>query len=221
MQERVGQKSLGMLSWLKNYKRASLGGDISAGIIVALMLIPQGMAYAIVAGLPPVTGLYASILPPIAYALFGSSMVQSVGPQAITSLMIGATLVTLGATGSPLGLALAAQMALIAGVALLLCGVLRLGFLANFLSRPVMSGFTAGTALSIAWGQVEMLLGGAPMSPNLPSAEVGLGSLLLLWLAKRYLSKLLLRLGMNKNWADISWRSQTPSATESMFNRMP
>ena len=204
MQERVGQKSLGMLSWLKNYKRALLGGDISAGIIVALMLIPQGMAYAIVAGLPPVTGLYASILPPIAYALFGSSMVQSVGPQAITSLMIGATLVTLGATGSPLGLALAAQMALIAGVALLLCGVLRLGFLANFLSRPVMSGFTAGTALSIAWGQVEMLLGGAPMSPNLPSAEVGLGSLLLLWLAKRYLSKLLLRLGMNKNWADIS-----------------
>lgn len=203
MQLRVGQKSLGMLSWLKNYKRASFGGDISAGVIVALMLIPQGMAYAIVAGLPPVTGLYASILPPIAYALFGSSMVQSVGPQAVTSLMIGSTLAALGATGSPLGLMLAAQMALIAGAALLLCGLLRLGFLANFLSRPVMSGFTAGAALSIAWGQVETLLGGAPLKLHLPSTEIGLGSLLVLWLAKRYLSALLLRLGINKAWADI------------------
>ncbi len=196
-------QSLGMLSWLKNYRRGLLAGDVSAGAIVALMLIPQGMAYAIVAGLPPVTGLYASILPPIAYALFGSSMVQSVGPQAVTSLMIGATLATLGAAGSPLGLALAAQMALIAGAALLLCGVLRLGFLANFLSRPVMSGFTAGAALSIAWGQVEMLLGGIPLSPNLWSATVGLGSLLLLWLAKRFLAALLIRMGLNKTWSDI------------------
>ena len=75
--------------WLKHYHRDLLAGDIAAGVIVATMLIPQGMAYAMVAGLPPVVGLYASILPPIAYAVFGSSMVQSVGPMAITSLMPG------------------------------------------------------------------------------------------------------------------------------------
>jgi SulP family sulfate permease len=107
-----------MLIWLRNYRRDLLAGDIGAGIIVTLMMIPQSMAYALVAGLPPVTGLYASILPPIAYALFGSSMVQSVGPMAITSLMIGTSLATLAPPGSALSMVLAGQMALIAGVIL-------------------------------------------------------------------------------------------------------
>jgi hypothetical protein len=142
------------------------------------------MAYALVAGLPPVTGLYASILPPIAYALFGSSMVQSVGPMAITSLMIGTSLATLAPPGSALSMVLAGQMALIAGVILFLSGVFRLGFVAGFLSRPVMSGFTTGAALLIASGQLEPLLGGPLASPHLPSAIIGLASLLALWLAK-------------------------------------
>src|SRR6185369_1705935 len=128
-----------MLAWLKNYRRALLPGDISAGIVVAMMMIPQGMAYALVAGLPPVTGIYASILPPIVYALFGSSMTQSVGPMAIVSLMTAAVVGPLAPAGSGLYQVLAAQLALIAGLVLLLCGLLRMGFVANFFSRPVMS----------------------------------------------------------------------------------
>ena len=202
MSDQTWHQSQGMLNWLKNYQRAFLIGDISAGVIVALLLIPQGVAYAIVAGLPPVTGLYASILPPLAYALFGSSMVQSVGAQAITALMIGTTLATMAPPGSPLNLVLAAQMALIAGVTLLVCGALRLGFLASFLSRPVMSGFTSGSALVIAGEQLRPLLGGALTSVRPYSAGIGLGSLLLMWLAKKYLARLLEQIGIRKKWAD-------------------
>lgn len=142
-----------MLQWLRHYRRASLPGDISAGIVVALMMIPQGMAYALVAGLPPVAGIYASILPPILYALFGSSMTQSVGPMAIISLMTAAALAPLAAPGSGLYVVLAAQLALASGAVLLVCGLLRLGYVANFFSRPVMSGFTIGAAIVIALGQ--------------------------------------------------------------------
>jgi SulP family sulfate permease len=192
-----------MLIWLRNYRRDLLAGDIGAGIIVTLMLIPQSMAYALVAGLPPVTGLYASILPPIAYALFGSSMVQSVGPMAITSLMIGTSLATMAPPGSALSMVLAGQMALIAGVILFLSGVFRLGFVAGFLSRPVMSGFTTGAALLITGGQIEPLLGGPLASPHLPSAILGLASLLALWLAKTYLARALGALGSSGKGAEI------------------
>ena len=108
-----------MLHWLKHYRRALLPGDISAGLVVAMMMIPQGMAYAMVAGLPPVVGLYASIMPPVVYALFGSSMTQSVGPMAIISLMTAAAIGPLAAPGSTLAAVLAAQLALVAGVTLL------------------------------------------------------------------------------------------------------
>jgi len=188
--------------WLKHYRRDLLAGDIAAGVIVALMLIPQGMAYALVAGLPPVVGLYASILPPIAYAVFGSSMVQSVGPMAITSLMTGTALAALAPAGSPLSVVLAGQMALIAGVVLFLSGIFRLGFLAGFLSRPVMSGFTTGAALLITGGQLEPLLGGPPTAVHLPSAIIGVSSLLTLWAAKQYLAKVLSRLGMSPRIAE-------------------
>jgi len=188
--------------WLKHYRRDLLAGDIAAGVIVALMLIPQGMAYALVAGLPPVVGLYASILPPIAYAVFGSSMVQSVGPMAITSLMTGTALAALAPAGSPLSVVLAGQMALIAGVVLFLSGIFRLGFLAGFLSRPVMSGFTTGAALLITGGQLEPLLGGPPTAVHLPSAIIGVSSLLTLWAAKQYLAKVLSRLGMSPRVAE-------------------
>ncbi|HRE87449.1 MAG TPA: sulfate permease [Accumulibacter sp.] len=192
-----------MLIWLRHYRRDMLAGDIGAGVIVTLMLIPQSMAYALVAGLPPVTGLYASILPPLAYALFGSSMVQSVGPMAITSLMIGTSLAGLAPPGSALSMVLAGQMALIAGAILLLSGVFRLGFVAGFLSRPVMSGFTSGAALLIASGQVESLLGGPLASIHLPSASIGLASLLALWLAKTFLARALKALGASPKAAEI------------------
>ncbi|WP_313953909.1 sulfate permease [Accumulibacter sp.] len=191
-----------MLLWLKHYRRELLAGDIGAGIIVAMMLIPQGMAYAMVAGLPPVTGLYASILPAVAYAVFGSSMVQSVGPMAITSLMIGTSLAPLAPPGSALSVVLAGQMALLAGVMLFLSGVFRLGFVASFLSRPVMSGFTTGAALLITRGQIEPLLGGPVTAIHPPSAIIGLASLLGLWLAKHYLVRGLNALGLSGRAAE-------------------
>ena len=193
------------MNWLRQYRRDLLAGDIGAGIIVAFMLIPQGMAYALVAGLPPVTGLYASILPALAYALFGSSMVQSVGPMAITSLMVGTSIGALAAVGTPLYQLLSQQLALAAGVVLFVCGVLRLGFLSNFFSRPVMSGFTSGAAVVIALGQCKSLLGmaqGSNLSAvNAPSAALGLASLALLVLARYGLPALLAH---TKGWvADV------------------
>ncbi len=186
--------------WLKQYRKELLAGDLGAGVIVALMLIPQGMAYALVAGLPPVTGLYASLLPAVAYALFGSSMVQSVGPMAITSLMVGTAIGALAPAGTPLYLVLSQQLALLAGLILFLCGVLRLGFLSAFFSRPVMSGFTSGAAVVIAVGQLKPLLGlsqgwSSVSAIHVPSAAVGLVALLLLVLARYALPALLKPLG--------------------------
>jgi len=195
-----------MLLWLRHYRRALLAGDITAGVVVAMMMIPQGMAYALVAGLPPVAGIYASILPPVLYAVFGSSMTQSVGPMAIVSLMTGAALAPLAVPGSDLYLTLAAQLALISGLALLLCAALRLGFLASFLSLPVISGFSNGAALLIIFGQLPVLLGAPFPHWHTTSALLGLGALLALWLAKRYLSALLRRLGASASAADIATR---------------
>ena len=183
------------MHWLKRYRKELLAGDASAGAIVALMLIPQGMAYALVAGLPPVTGLYASLLPAVAYAVFGSSMVQSVGPMAITSLMVGTAIGALAPAGSVLYGVLSQQLALMAGLVLFVCGVLRLGFLSNFFSRPVMSGFTSGAAVVIAVGQLQPLLGlshgWSLAATQVPGAAVGLVSLVLLVLARYALPPLL------------------------------
>ncbi len=187
------------MHWLKHYRKDLLAGDIGAGIIVALMLVPQGMAYALVAGLPPVTGLYASLLPAVAYAVFGSSMVQSVGPMAITSLMLGTSIAALAPAGSALYMQLSQQLAWMAGLILFLCGVFRLGFLSSFFSRPVMSGFTTGAAVVIALEQLRPLLGLSnawAFSPiHLPSAWVGLVALLLLVLGRLVLPSLLKPVG--------------------------
>jgi SulP family sulfate permease len=192
-----------MLQWLKHYRRDQLPGDMSAGLVVAMMMIPQGMAYALVAGLSPVVGIYASIMPPIVYALFGSSMTQSVGPMAIISLMTAAVIGPLAPAGSALAGVLAAQLALVSGVVLLLCGLLRMGFLANFFSRPVMSGFTVGSAIVIAFDQLHTLLGAALPQVHMPSAVLGVGSLVLLVLARHYLTALLQRCGVPPAVADI------------------
>lgn len=192
-----------MLQWLQHYRRSMLPGDISAGIVVAMMMIPQGMAYALVAGLPPVAGIYASIVPPLLYALFGTSSTQSVGPMAIISLMTASSLAPLAAPGSALYGVLAAQLALLSGTVLLACGLLRIGFLANFFSRPVMSGFTIGSALLIAWGQLRPLLGGMPPAVHGPSAALGLGALAVLVWARHYMAGALRRTGLSPVAADI------------------
>ncbi|MGG7605869.1 SulP family inorganic anion transporter [Massilia sp. BKSP1R2A-1] len=192
-----------MLSWLRHYRRAMLPGDISAGIVVAMMMIPQGMAYALVAGLPPVVGIYASILPPLLYALFGTSSTQSVGPMAIISLMTASSLAPLAAPGSALYGVLAAQLAVLSGVVLLACGLLRIGFLANFFSRPVMSGFTIGSAILISWGQLPVLLGGKLPDIHLPSALFGLGALAILVWARQFMAGTLRRLRLPPVAADV------------------
>jgi SulP family sulfate permease len=195
-----------ILAWVKNYRRAWLAGDLAAGAVVAMMMIPQGMAYALVAGLPPVAGIYASILPLLLYALFGTSSSQSVGPMAIISLMTASALAPLAAPGTAVYAMLAGQLALLSGVVLLACGLLRLGFLANFFSRPVMNGFTIGSSILIAWDQLGTLLGAAPPHWHGPSAALGLGALALLVLARRHGAALLRRCGLPASSADIGAR---------------
>lgn len=146
-------------AWIAGYRRSWLPGDLTAGLIVTAMLIPQSLAYAMLAGLPPETGLYASILPLVAYAAFGSSMTLAVGPVAVISLMTASALAPLAGAGSPEYIALAAQLALLSGAMLFAFGALRLGFLANFLSEPVVTGFISGSAVVIAVGQARHILG--------------------------------------------------------------
>jgi len=148
-----------ILAWLPAYQRADLAGDLTAGAITAIMLVPQAMAYALLAGLPPEVGLYASIAPPFLYAIFGSSRTMAVGPVAVASLMVASALATLAAPGSAEYVALALVLALMVGVILVLLGLLRAGVLANFLSHSVLAGFTSAAAILIALSQVKHLLG--------------------------------------------------------------
>ncbi len=147
------------IDWLFNYRREDLSGDVVAGLIVAIMLVPQGMAYALLAGLPPEAGLYASILPLLMYSVFGSSRVLAVGPVAIVSLMVAAVAGDLAEVGAPQYSAVALILALMSGSFLLLMGIIRLGFLVNFMSHPVISGFTSAAALVIGFSQLKHLLG--------------------------------------------------------------
>lgn len=150
---------LPILDWLPNYKRSFLGGDLSAGLTVGVMLIPQGMAYAMIAGLPPVYGLYAAMVPQVIYALFGTSRQLAVGPVAMDSLLVAAGLTGMAAVGSESYIILSILLAFMMGAVQLLFGVFRLGFLVNFLSKPVISGFTTAAALIIAANQLKHLLG--------------------------------------------------------------
>nr|WP_198683805.1 SulP family inorganic anion transporter [Peristeroidobacter agariperforans] len=147
------------MSWLRGYDRSTLTGDLFAALIVTLMLIPQSLAYAMLAGLPPQIGLYASIAPLIAYAAFGTSRTLSVGPVAVVSLMTAAAAGKIAGAGSASYIEAALVLALLSGVVLLAMAVLRLGFLATFLSHPVISGFITASALLIAASQLKHLLG--------------------------------------------------------------
>lgn len=147
------------LGWLPNYKKENLKGDISAGLTVGVMLIPQGMAYAMIAGLPPIFGLYASTIPLIIYALLGTSRQLAVGPVAMVSLLTAAGVGALAEGGTEAYIMLAITLAFLVGLIQFLLGVFRLGFLVNFLSHPVISGFTSAAALIIGLSQLKHLLG--------------------------------------------------------------
>lgn len=205
--------------WLRGYRKPMLPGDMVAGAIVTVMLIPQSLAYALLAGLPPQMGLYASILPIVAYAWLGSSMTLAVGPVAVASLMTASALQPLAAAGSPEYVALAMLLALLSGAMLLAFGALRLGFLAHFLSHPVISGFISGSAILIAVGQLKHLQGvktggahaldslvqlaRAVPSTNLTTLALGAGSVLFLWAARRFLAGWLVRAGLGSKSADL------------------
>ncbi|HMQ05787.1 MAG TPA: solute carrier family 26 protein [Saprospiraceae bacterium] len=150
---------LPFLDWMSSYKKNDIKGDISAGLTVGIMLIPQGMAYAMIAGLPPIYGLYASTIPLILYGLFGSSRQLAVGPVAMVSLLTAASVGALATTGTEEYIVLAASLALLSGIILWVLGILRMGFVVNFLSHPVISGFTSAAALIIGMSQLKHLLG--------------------------------------------------------------
>jgi len=191
------------LDWLRHYERKHLPGDALAGVIVATLLIPQGMAYALLAGLPPQFGLYASLLPLAVYALLGSSRFVAVGPVAMVSLLIANGVAELAEPGSPRYLVFATATALVVGLMQIAMGAARLGVLTNFLSRPVLSGFSSAAAIIIALSQVKHLLGvklpqtehfhellaqlarSVPQT-NVPTLAIGVASILLL-LAFQYL----------------------------------
>ncbi len=152
-------KHIPILDWISSYSGKEAKGDLNAGITVGIMLIPQGMAYAMLAGLPPIYGLYASIVPLILYAIFGTSRQLAVGPVAMVSLLVLAGVGQVAEVGSERFIHLAIMTAMGVGIFQFLMGVLRMGFIVNFLSHPVLSGFTSAAALIIGASQIKNLLG--------------------------------------------------------------
>lgn len=153
------KRHLPILDWLPVYKKSNFKSDLAAGLTVGVMLIPQGMAYSMLAGLPPIYGLYASTIPLLVYAVFGTSRQLAVGPVAMVALLIATGVGHIAEPGSDRFIQLAILMALMVGSIQLLLGVFRLGFMVNFLSHPVISGFTSAAALIIGFSQLKHLLG--------------------------------------------------------------
>ena len=155
-----------ILDWLPNYKKHWLKGDITAGLTVGVMLIPQGIAYAMIAGLPPIYGLYTAMIPQLVYAIFGTSRQLSVGPVALDSLIVASGIATLAEIGSEHFIELAILLAFTIGALQIIFGKLKFGFLVNFISRPVISGFTSAAALIIGFNQLKNLLGVSAIHRN-------------------------------------------------------
>ncbi len=213
------QRYLPILDWARAYDRATLTSDVVAAIIVTIMLIPQSLAYAMLAGLPPEIGLYASILPLVAYALFGTSRTLAVGPVAVVSLMTASAVGQVAAQGAADHLTAAIVLALLSGIMLVLMGLLRLGFLANFLSHPVISGFITASGILIAASQLKHILGvaaggdtllemitalaGLAAEINPYTVAVGVGALAFLYFARTRLKPLLIGIGVAKRAADL------------------
>lgn len=148
-----------ILGWLPKYERRHLRGDLMAGLTVGFMLIPQGMAYAMIAGMPPIYGLYAAIVPMLVYSIFGTSRQLSVGPVALDSLLVASGLSAFAVAGTDDYIQLAFLLALLVGLVQLAAGFLRMGFFVNFVSQPVISGFTSAAAIVIALSQLPHMLG--------------------------------------------------------------
>ena len=211
---------LPVLEWGRSYNRTVLTNDLVAAAIVTIMLIPQSLAYAMLAGLPPEIGLYASILPIIAYALFGTSRTLAVGPVAVISLMTLTAASAVAPPGSAAFIAAALVLAFMSGAMLIAMGVLRLGFLANLLSHPVVSGFITASGLIIATSQLKSILGvkasGEAMpelvstlvaniaSTNLPTLIIGVTSTAFLFWVRKGLKPLLVKLGLKPRTADLT-----------------
>ncbi len=195
-----------ILDWLPSYKSRDFSGDITAGLTVGVMLIPQGMAYSMLAGLPPIYGLYASTLPLIIYAIFGTSRQLAVGPVAMVALLISSGVGAIAVPGSSEFISLAILLALIVGLIQFLMGVMRLGFLVNFLSHPVVAGFTSAAAIIIGFSQLKHLLGlelprvkvhetirlvaERVYEINIPTLIIGFSAIVLLVLTKRFSNKI-------------------------------
>lgn len=213
------ERYLPILQWLRTYNRGTLTSDMVAALIVTIMLIPQSLAYALLAGLPAEVGLYASILPLVAYAIFGTSRTLAVGPVAVVSLMTAATVGNLALQGTAEYLTAAIALAFISGLMLILMGVLRLGMLANFLSHPVISGFITASGIIIAASQVKHIFGVDASGHNLlelvisigehadqlhwPTLLIGVSATAFLFWVRKNLKPLLIKSGMNPRIADI------------------
>ncbi len=209
-----------ILTWGKTYNREALGNDLMAAVIVTIMLIPQSLAYALLAGLPPEAGIYASIAPIMLYAVFGTSRALAVGPVAVVSLMTAAALANIVEQGTA-GYAVAAlALAGLSGVMLLAMGLLRLGFIANFLSHPVISGFITASGLIIAASQIKhvlgidasghnllelvLSLGGSLGQTNIWTALIGITATAFLFWVRKGLKPALNRLGAGPRLADVA-----------------
>lgn len=208
--------------WISHYPKQHFPSDLLAGIVTCVLVLPQNLAYALLAGLPPQAGLLASILPVIAYALWGSSMTQAVGPVAVTAIVTYSVLSPLATPMSAQYVALAASLALFSGVLVWLFGMCKLGFVSDLLSRPVVSGFISGAAVLIVISQLKVLFGldvigkdvwqlliatlqSIPQS-NVTTTLIGFVSFSVLFLSKYYLGALLQRFGWSKSRADFAVR---------------
>lgn len=217
------ERYLPILTWGRTYSVDTLTNDVVAAVIVTIMLIPQSLAYALLAGLPPQIGLYASIAPLIVYAVFGTSRTLAVGPVAILSLMTAAAAGKIAAAGSPEYIEAALILAFLSGTILFVLGVFRMGFLANFLSHPVISGFITASGVLIAASQIKHILGvdahghnlielvGSLLAHlgelNLPTLVIGLSSLVFLFWVRKQLKPLLKGFGVGDKAATIIARA--------------
>ncbi|MGP9632805.1 SulP family inorganic anion transporter [Halomonas sp. AOP43-A1-21] len=213
------KRYLPIFTWLPHYHKRLLGADMLAGVIVTAMVIPQSLAYALLAGLPAVVGLYASILPQLFYTLMGTSRTLAVGPVAIIALMTGAALSSIAQPGTEAYLQAALVLSLLSGLILVTMGALRMGFFSNFLSHPVISGFLTASGILIAASQLGSLLGvsssgftlierAITLIPNLPAFNpytlgIGAGTLTFLIAMRRYGKQTLTRLGIPPSLADL------------------
>lgn len=209
-------------NWIREYQIKHLSADLLAGILVTILVLPQSLAYAILAGLPPQLGLYASIFPVFVYAIFGSSNIQAVGPVAITAIMTFSVLSPLATPGSVHYVMMAATLSLMSGLLVLAFGIFRLGFLSNLLSRPVVGGFISGSALLILLNQIKFILDvrvsdnsnwGHLVSivqqlkiTNPNTLLLGGSGFLILFIARNFLTKWLETIGVSNFWASLITR---------------